>query len=405
MVSDLRVSSLLSRLGGLYRDPSRVDRDASSLIKSAVGLHLVPGIAPLVENNGNASNCLVLQGTISIVYLGQTYQQLVDIYLPPSYPRSPPVTYVRLAPGMYMKENHKHVGGDGMVYMPYTHEWNAQTHSLIEMVMAMSSVFSASPPVFSKPAEAPAPAAADPPPTEYTSSIFQSTQNNGSSIINNNTTSLESERYIQEQMQAILAREAEEANRAANIARQAAREDEERAQRAAKELEQKQRKAVLLRSQLNSKIADHLSKQAKQTKVQLEGDWRDQFRLEETKENIQEELEFFRKTKQDLEEKSKEIDNKTEEIKAWLEETKNSPESKEVDVDDLCQPTCKLYAQMMELSAKNAALTDALYFLDRAMYAGQLDCTTHLKSVRKLAKQQFSVRAHLIKINQAILDA
>ena len=97
MVQDPRVTTLLSRLGGLYRDPNRVDRDASSLLKSSVGMHLTPGIAPLVENNGNSSHCLVLQGTIAIVFRGTTYQLLVDIYLPAGYPIRPPVSFVRLA--------------------------------------------------------------------------------------------------------------------------------------------------------------------------------------------------------------------------------------------------------------------------------------------------------------------
>ena len=103
MVHDPRVTTLLSRLGGLYRDPARVDRDASSLLKSSVGAHLTPGIAPLVENNGDSSHCLVLQGTIAIVFRGQTYQLLVDIYLPPGYPIRPPVSYVRLAENMVRK--------------------------------------------------------------------------------------------------------------------------------------------------------------------------------------------------------------------------------------------------------------------------------------------------------------
>ena len=97
MVQDPRVTTLLSRLGGLYRDPNRVDRDASSLLKSSVGIHLTPGISPLVENNGNSSHCLVLQGTIAIVFRGTTYQLLVDIYLPSGYPIRPPVSFVRLA--------------------------------------------------------------------------------------------------------------------------------------------------------------------------------------------------------------------------------------------------------------------------------------------------------------------
>src|SRR3569623_2036353 len=100
MVHDPRVGHVLSRLGGVYRDPSRVDRDASSLLKSSVGTHLQPIVSAMVENTGDSYSVLVLQGTIAIVFRGQTYQILVDMYLPPGYPTRPPNCYVRLAPNM-----------------------------------------------------------------------------------------------------------------------------------------------------------------------------------------------------------------------------------------------------------------------------------------------------------------
>jgi len=101
------------------------------------------------------------------------------------------------------------------------------------------------------------------------------------------------------------------------------------------------------------------------------------------------------------------IDIKTEEIKCWLEESKDDT-TKESDknnnVDDTCQPVNKLNTQMLDLSAESAALTDVMYFLDRGMYGGQIDCTAHLKMIRKLAKRQFLIRAHLIKINRFIAN-
>ena len=244
MVHDPRVTGLLSRLGGLYRDPARVDRDASSLLKSSVGVHLSPGIAPLVENNGDSSHCLVLQGTIAIVFRGNTYQLLVDIYLPGGYPIRPPVSYVRLAPNMYLKSNHPHVGSDGMVYMPYTHEWNQRTHSLIEMVVAMSSVFSADPPVFTRATPAPPhpPPPADEPPA-YSADIVAAA-----------STSADSERYVREQAEAILAREAEEANRAAEAARRAAKEDEEKERKMASQKAWEEQKRQKVKEQVNQKI-------------------------------------------------------------------------------------------------------------------------------------------------------
>lgn len=400
MVHDPRVTSLMSRLGGLYRDPARVDRDASSLLKSTVGLHLIPGIAPLVENNGDSCNCLVLQGTIAIVFRGNTYQLLVDIYLPGGYPRRPPVSFVRLAKNMYLKENHPHVGKDGMVYMPYTHEWNARTHTLIEMVVAMSSVFSADPPVFTRSAPAPPPpppaaaASSRPPPPAYDPSHASSSTNSRET---------ESDRYMQEQIEKIMAREAAEANAAAEAVRKAQEEEKEREEQLAAQKRWEEKKTEQLRDQVNQKIVTHLQSYAQKAKATAQADWRDQQLLKHSKEAIDKDVEELHRMVQSLEENIGIVDGKTQEIQKWLADNNESKEG-EVSVDDLCQPSSKLHSQMLDLSAENASITDALYFVDRAMYSGQMDCTTHLKTVRKLAKQQFLVRAHLIKINQVLLQ-
>mmetsp|Transcript_15346 Transcript_15346/g.42574 ORF Transcript_15346/g.42574 Transcript_15346/m.42574 type:complete len:395 (-) Transcript_15346:1106-2290(-) len=389
MVNDARVMTLLGRLGGLYRDPARVNRDASSLLKSSVGIHLTPGIAPLVENNGDSSHCLVLQGTIAIVFRGNTYQLLVDIYLPPGYPIRPPVSFVRLAENMYLKEHHPHVGSDGMVYLPYTHEWNPRTHSLIEMVVAMSSVFSADPPVFTR---APAPQ----PPPSYSS--YTSSSNSNSSPMNRKpaapNSSIDSERYIQDQIAAIMAKEAEEA-------RTAETEQKLMQQQIAAQREWEEKKLKQIRTEVNQKIQSYLMDFTEETKKTLSADWRDQEHLKHNKDQIQKEMQELTEKKKELKDHIEIIDEKTKEINEWLEESKNAVDG-EPEVDDVCQPVNKLDAQMLDLSAENAALTDAMYFLDRGMYMGQIDCTTHLKMIRKLAKRQFLVRAHLIKINRVI---
>ena len=402
MVHDPRVTVLLSRLGGLYRDPSRVDRDASSLLKSSVGVHLAPGIAPLVENNGDTSNCLVLQGTIAIVFRGNTYQLLVDIYLPPGYPIRPPVSFVRLAQNMYLKENHPHVGSDGMVYMPYLHEWNGRTHSLIEMVVAMSSVFSADPPVFTRAKPTPPP----PPPPVVAPSVYTTTNSHNSSH-NNNHNNNDSDRYMQEQIEAIMAQEAAEANAAAEEARRA--EEHERQERERQVAAQKvweEKKHHQLQDQVNQKILNHLRTVAAEAKETVQSDWRDQQLLKHSKEKlIDPEIEEAANLIQKLEASIATSDSKTSEIEQWLEESNNKTSGEQqVSVDDLCQPATKVDKQMLKLFSENAAITDALYFLDRAMYTGHINCSTHLKSVRELAKRQFLVRAHLIKINQVILQ-
>jgi len=408
MVNDPRVTTLLGRLGGLYRDPARVDRDASSLLKSSVGIHLTPGISPLVQNNGDSSHCLVLQGTIAIFFRGNTYQLLVDIYLSPGYPIKPPVSFVRLADNMYLKENHAHVASDGMVYLPYTHKWDQRTHSLIEMVVAMSSVFSADPPVFTR-----APAPAPQPPPAYSAYVSSSNNNNNNNNNNNSSSSAtnpnrrtaaaamttktfasastddetNSDRYMKEQIAAIMAKEAEE--------------EKQRKQQIAAQRVWEEKKLEQIRTEVNQKVRAYLVDFTEDTKSTLSADWRDQEHLKQNKDQIQKETKELTLKKKELEHHIETIDTKTEEIKDWLKDSKDTVEE-EPEVEDICQPVNKLDAQMLDLSAESAALTDAMYFLDRGMYTGQIDCTTHLKMIRKLAKRQFLIRAHMIKINQVI---
>ena len=49
---------------------------------------------------------------------------------------------------MRIKDRHKHVDNNGMVYLPYLNQWNASNSQLAELVTVMSSIFSAEPPVF-----------------------------------------------------------------------------------------------------------------------------------------------------------------------------------------------------------------------------------------------------------------
>ena len=72
--------------------------------------------------------------------------------------------------------------------------------------------------------------------------------------------------------------------------------------------------------------------------------------------------------------------------------------SKEKDVDDLALPADIHSAQMLVLSAESAAIIDALYFLEKALSENKISLEVHLKAVRRLARRQFLIKAHLLKI-------
>jgi ESCRT-I complex subunit TSG101 len=165
--------------------------------------NLVPKVEKLMHNNGMESRLLVLGGTVPMVYAGAQYNIPVEIYISEPYPDAPPRCYVRPTREMELKMGHRHVdrevgvhtcvvqicippngglplsllrasvalestgggegggltsldGWQGLVYLPYLHEWNARTHNLLELCGAMSSVFSQDPPVFSTKGRPPA---------------------------------------------------------------------------------------------------------------------------------------------------------------------------------------------------------------------------------------------------------
>lgn len=273
---------------------------------------------------------------------------------------------------MYLKEHHAHVGSDGHVYLPYLHEWNPRTHNLVELVVAMSSVFSADPPVFTR---------STPNPTTL-------------------------DRDTQQQVEAAMIRQAEEESRQAEQARLEAVRQVELARREEEEMRAAQlafeeNKRIQVKEALNEKLRSHLVDLSHQTKLRLQSDQQDQQQL--NRHQLAKQIDFLEKLKTSLQQNHETIDNATVDIQTWLAEYQSNDSQKEQQqqqdtlVDDLVVIS---NTQMLDLAAENATLTDALYFLDCALQKGTLDLSTHLKHVRQLAKRQFLVRAHLHKITQ-----
>jgi ESCRT-I complex subunit TSG101 len=386
MVSDPRVNPLLNRLGGVYRDPHRVDRDASSVLKSSVGLHLLPCVASLVENSGDVSNTLCLKGTISIHFRGQEYQQLVDLYLPPGYPVRPPVCFVRLAsPQMYFKENHPHVGSDGQVYLPYLHEWRPHSHSLIELIVAMSSVFSADPPVFTR--------AVEPPP--FSEALNHSFTTTTADYVINATTDSERDAIYQVQERIAIEQSAAEAE-------QKRIEEEALRQREAQEAWDAQNFAST-KDRVGRKFHEYLVQQSRTTQTLMQQDMMDQRKLQLSRERLQGEMDWLQEQKQLLQEQHANVDTALVDVQAYLQEARlqqQQQQAQQPSVDDWVRPSSRVDAQLLDKSTQIAAYTDVLYFLDQALHRGTLDVTTCLREVRKLAKEQFWARAWVLKITQ-----
>ena len=105
-----------------------------------------------------AQKFLKLDGTVQMFYQNNGYFVPLCIYLRDDHPTSPPVCIITPTPEMMIKPNHRHVDAQGVVYLPYLHEWSRKSN-LVEMVQAVGSVFTVDPFIFKKPR----PAAGTPP--------------------------------------------------------------------------------------------------------------------------------------------------------------------------------------------------------------------------------------------------
>ena len=448
MNAESSITAALARLGAVYNDPPRVSRDGVRLLRSPLGAHLRPTTSPLVYSTGESTPpVLVFSGTVAISYRGTTYNIPVDIYLPPQYPHRPPVIFVRPTHGMMIKPNHQHVGPDGNVYMPYLHEWRAQSHSLVEMAVCLSSLFGAEPPCYAKPPDSSASGssgnnntsshggggsssgsgggrrrdqintfmqgvfnphanqqngsggAATPPSYDTISAgnTPPTTGNNGYGQRENSNDDPDIRRAIEcSRIEAELAeakrkeeeeerlKEARRLSEAAEVARQAQAEED---------------MVHELRNQLTARLQGRLSQFYSGAREIISDDLRKQTKLERGSDDVREEILELRRRKDALERSHIVMDAATADIHSFL----NSMEDQvEIPVDDLCQPSSVRSRQMLELDAKNHAISDALYFLDRALVKGTLPLDVHLKNVRILAKQQFMARALLTKIEQTM---
>eukprot|EP00569_Conticribra_weissflogii_P004966 CAMPEP_0171333688 /NCGR_PEP_ID=MMETSP0878-20121228/4156_1 /TAXON_ID=67004 /ORGANISM="Thalassiosira weissflogii, Strain CCMP1336" /LENGTH=546 /DNA_ID=CAMNT_0011834657 /DNA_START=113 /DNA_END=1753 /DNA_ORIENTATION=+ len=143
-------SILLNHISIVYEDNNeRVTSDVKTFLQSEIGRSFGLTTEPYVLDNGTFTRPVVmLSGILPVFYQGEQYNIPVDNYLPPRYPRDAPVVFVRPVAGMAIYQGHRHVGLDGRVYMPYLSEWASETHDLSALAIMISSLFGDDPPCY-----------------------------------------------------------------------------------------------------------------------------------------------------------------------------------------------------------------------------------------------------------------
>lgn len=315
-----------------------------------------------------------------MTYRGVTYNIPIDIFLPPPYPLRPPTVFVRPVSSMAIRENHRHVGLDGQVYLPYLHEWRPNTHELCELAVWMSSTFGSDPPCYAKSTK---------------SSVASSGTSSPSSYTNSSTN------ISDDQKRLALEKEIAEANMAADAARRAAAE-EVRLEQEAKQFKMKHDEQLLsIRAMAASKAHFQIQQLFKEARGELKRELKDQKLLESGKEQIENLLRDGEERKALLIKENTSLDEAITSLEMWIaaiqehkkkceDETATSDNGERIDL--LTIPADTHSAQMLALSAENAAIDDCIYFLDRALVKGSIPLDVFLKEVRKLSKRQFMAK-------------
>ncbi|KAJ2442564.1 suppressor protein stp22 of temperature-sensitive alpha-factor receptor and arginine permease [Coemansia sp. RSA 2424] len=138
---------LLENTKHRFHNPQRV----YGLIISALSEYrsLQPKLAEYVGEDKRRQALLCLHGTLPVVFNGATFNIPVVFWFPQRFPEHPPLAYVTPTRTMVVKVS-KHVDERGRVYHPYLANWT-DTSALGELFRNLIAIFSAEPPVYSRP--------------------------------------------------------------------------------------------------------------------------------------------------------------------------------------------------------------------------------------------------------------
>lgn len=131
-----------------YSSPPVLRSHVSSLKRIFPTLN--PTVAEFMFNDGTQANLIKLSGTIPIFFRKNRYNIPVCIWLPKTYPASPPIAYVEALQDMFIKPGHPFVDPSGYVRVPVINTWNPQRSTLIMLCEEMSAKFSQESPIYKR---------------------------------------------------------------------------------------------------------------------------------------------------------------------------------------------------------------------------------------------------------------
>lgn len=387
--------SILKQYLVKYKHPDYAARDVLNVIQRYRSLTY--RVEVFVFNNGARKDLLNLEGTIPVSYKGAVYNIPVSLWLMDTHPNNAPLCFVKPTPDMSIKIS-KYVDSNGKIYLPYLHEWNGNSSSLLGLITCMIKAFGELPPVYTKRRnESKPPYPVDsfmPQPSGYpfpqvqsgfpTSGVPYPTSSNmpypgygtpypgyptnGTSFPGPpSSTPYPTSAY---------------GNATQDVAGGTITEEHI--------------KASLL-SAVEDKLRRRLTEQSQQSSAELETLRRTQQELRDGQNRLEDILTRLQRERTELDKNVAILQEKEKELQTAVDRL---AEQEGVDVDEAVVTTAPLYLQLLNSFAEEATLEDAIYYMGEALRKEVIDLDTFLKQVRTLARRQFTLRALMHKCRQ-----
>ena len=324
------------------------------------------------HNDGSRERLLCAEGTIPIEYNGARYNIPVKMYAPSDYPTTPPTCFVTPTRDMVVKPNHGCVESDGMVAIERVFRWDRR-RKMSDVARALSDVFSAEPPLFSKPARGVGNAGEATQRTATASTAETRPERVPFSVSVERRPSL-NERFAQGQ-RATTSPRADDATAAQAWFRQTAIQS--------------------LTDRLKSGTEHHLDANAQLIETLLAH----QTELYARKINLEQEKGVLRLMCDQFERDAQELRGATATMERWLEA---HPDTGEVsfDPETAIEAADAMSRQLLNAHAKDAAIEDALDALDELLNDGKVQLEDYMRQVNKLCKEQFIARAEILVVSR-----
>jgi len=403
-----------------YRNDAK--RDILNAIRAYEDLH--PEESQFVsDETGIQTTILCLVGTIPVSYKGSSYNIPILIQLLHGHPHQAPLVFVKPTSTMVIKPS-RHVDDKGRVYLPLLTEWQKQgpKASLNELIKNLQGIFSQVPPVYAKSAQPPSPLRPSYP-TPYPTSqpgggyvphggmsmphaAQQPSHHLGYPRIQTPYPQTSAGQYpahtgstypVQSNSCPYPVPTPVNANQVPptqNVAPYPNTSTQNEVQRQGSVIDEKMVRMSLLTT-AEDKLKQRIREVFEMGRIEQDQLQVTKVQLESGNKELNFMIQAMKDEKANLEANISVLEQKNEELDSTLQ--KMEEDSENMNIDETVVTTTPIHAQILDLFAEESAIEDTLYYLTEGLRREVVELDVFLKSVRKMSRKQFMLRATLLK--------